>query len=369
MAYKVIAKPVDGSEASWKLSWKIVDKKESFQSADIVFEQTSAPVDFALRDAGLRLFLESPDRSRGKLQPADFGHPKAFEFLLDTLQATVSTGHLRAIKLVTPSEKGNIILADILPQRMQDIEYIEQTTAFAQPVQLFDGPEWTASTEFVALFKTSAGAIRLRDTYTIIDPALQVLESELHNRLPTPLVVSGLKRQTIVFVEGSDVLPYRGGCAAKFYTAAEALGIDVVVLAAKGHWLQDSDSEYAHWRKEFIPFEFGFDADCPSRIVAAVKQYDGHIDGILTCFDSYQVPVSEAAAERGLPTEPASAYEIATNKYKTSAFEGRNSFVATSAEEAMKIARTEDLPWPIIVKPCRGWGSELVFRVDNIEQL
>ncbi|CRG87736.1 hypothetical protein PISL3812_04756 [Talaromyces islandicus] len=366
MAYKVIAKPVGGSEASWKVSWKIVDRKESFQSADIVFEQNSAGIDFALCDAGLRVFLEAPDRSRSELQPADLGHPKAFQFLLDTLQATASTGHSRAIKLVTPSAKGNIIRADILPQRMQDLEYIEQTTTFAQPLQLFDGHEWTASTAFVTLFKTSAGAIRLHDTYTIIDPALQVLESELHNRLPTPLVVPGLRRRTIVFLEGSEVLPNRGGCAARFYGAAESMGIDLVVLAVEGHWLQGS--EYAHWRKAFIPIEFGFDADFPSRIVAAVRQYGEPVDGILTIFDSYQIALSIAAGELGLPTEPTSAYEVATDKYKMSAFEGRKSFVATTAE-MMKIAQTEDLPWPIIVKPCRGFASELVVKVDNIEQL
>ncbi|QKX59852.1 uncharacterized protein TRUGW13939_06994 [Talaromyces rugulosus] len=370
MAYKVVAKPVDGSEASWTVSWKIVghESKQSFQSADITFEQSSAPVDFALHDAGVRVFLESAKGDRSELQPADLGHPQAFEFLLETLEATGEKGP-RAIKLVTPHDKGNIIRSDIVPQRMQDLEYIEKTTAFAQPLQLFSGEEWTASTEFATLFKSSAGVIRLRDipTTQITDAALQVLESELHNRLPTPLVVAGLKRRTIVFLEGSEVLPNRGGCAARFYGAAESLGIDLVVLAVEGHWLQGS--EYAHWRKAFIPIEFGFDADFPSRIVAAVRQYDGPVDGILTIFDSYQIALSIAATELGLPTEPTSAYEVATDKYKMSAFEGRKSFVAASAEEAMKIAQTEDLPWPIIVKPCRGFGSELVFRVDNIEQL
>jgi hypothetical protein len=370
MAYKVVAKPVDGSEASWTVSWKIVghESKQSFQSADIIFEQSSAPIDFALHDAGVRVFLESAKGDRSELQPADLGHPQAFEFLLETLEATGEKGPI-AIKLVTPHDKGNIIRSDIVPQRMQDLEYIEKTTAFAQPLQLFSGEEWTASTEFATLFKSSAGVIRLRDipTTQITDAALQVLESELYNRLPTPLVVAGLKRRTIVFLEGSEVLPNRGGCAARFYGAAESLGIDLVVLAVEGHWLQGS--EYAHWRKAVIPIEFGFDADFPSRIVAAVRQYDGPVDGILTIFDSYQIALSIAATELGLPTEPTSAYEVATDKYKMSAFEGRKSFVASSAEEAMKIAQTEDLPWPIIVKPCRGFGSELVFRVDNIEQL
>jgi D-alanine-D-alanine ligase-like ATP-grasp enzyme len=68
-------------------------------------------------------------------------------------------------------------------------------------------------------------------------------------------------------------------------------------------------------------------------------------------------------------SEPISAYEIATNKFKTSIFEGRKSFKASNVEEALHIARTEDVPWPIIIKPCRGWASELVFKVDNVQQL
>jgi hypothetical protein len=382
MAYKLIAKPLDGSEeASWKVSWKIaghesLSKKQSFQSSDMVFEPHSVPIDFTPRSVGLRLFLESAEGGRSeKLQPADLGHPKAFKFLLDTLEATVLGGQKgpRAIKLVTPCDKGNIVQADILPRRMQDLEYIEKTVAFAQPLQHFAGEEWTASTEFVTLFKSSAGAIRLRDiptTTQTIDAALHVLESELHNRLPIPLAIAGLRRRTVVFVDGQGTRPHRGGYAAQFYGAAESLGIDVVVLAAEGHWLQGG-SEYGHWRKAFIPLEFGHEEDpeFPSRIVAAVRKYGEPVDGILTIYDSRQVGVSKAASELGLPTEPTSAYEVIGNKYETSVFEGRKSFKVATHDEAMRIARTEDLLWPIIVKPCRGYGSELVTKIDNIEQL
>ncbi|TVY40498.1 Fumipyrrole biosynthesis protein C [Lachnellula occidentalis] len=377
MAYKLIAKPLGGiEEASWKVSWKIIprestSKRQSFQSADVVFEKSSVPLDYVPQSSSdVRLFLESVEGGqREELQPTDLSHPKAFDFLLETLEATVSFP--RAIKLVSPCDKGNIIHADILPKRMQDIDYIEKTTAFAHPLQLFTGEEWTASTAFATLFQSSVGAIRLNGTSTTTsqttNAALDVLEDELKNRLPT-MVVAGLTRRTVVLLEGQDTLPHRGGYAAQFYGAAELMGIDVVVLAAEGHWLQ-SGSEYGHWRKAFIPIEFGYDAEFPSRIVAAVRKYGERVDGIMTLFDCYQVVVSKAALELGLPTEPTSAYEVIGNKYETSVFEGRKSFKVTSYDEAMRIARTEDLSWPIIMKPCRGWASELVSKIDNIEQL
>lgn len=378
MVYKIIAWHADGPEASWNVSWKVnsvrdesTHGQQAFQSADMILEPIWPPINFTLRDSGLHIFLELEEGSRSEIQLVDLGHPVAFEFLLQTLEVSVSDRQKssRTIKLVVPRGKGNIIRSNILPKRMQDLEYIEKTTAFAQPLQLFANEEWTASTSFIDLFKGAVGAIRLHEVSgtQIIDEALAALESELHNRLCMPLLEAGLKRRTIVCLEGSEVLPYRGACAGQFYAAAESLGIDIIILATEGHWLQRSD--YAHWRKAFIPVECGYDAEFPSRIVAAVKQYAGPIDGIVTIYESYHVALSIAAKELGLSYEPTYAYEVATNKYKLSAFEGRNSFMASNAEDAIRTARTEDVPWPIIIKPCRGWASELVFKVDNIEQL
>lgn len=376
MSIKFIVQPVEGPAASWKASWKVTGSEGTtqnghtelfFQSADVLFEKDSIPAEFSAGDESkLRLLLEH-EGNQNEIQPAELGQPSVFTFLFETL--TTTTSAVTAVKLVSPVGKGNIIRSDILRQRMLDLEYIDKTATFAQPLQVYENEKWDASTDIVSLFKGSLGAVRLRATSTPTpEETLKILEGELHNRLPTPLLVPGLKRRTLAFLEGSGLLPDTGGCATQFYSAAEALGVDVIVLAVEGHWLQ-THPEYAHWRKEFIPVEFGHDDGFPLRIVEAVKKASVPVEAILTTFDSYHVAVAQAAVLLGLKHEPTSAYEIATDKYKISAFEGRKSFLASSAEEAVEIARNNELPWPLIIKPCRGWGSELVFRVDDIEQL
>ncbi|MCJ1245648.1 hypothetical protein MMC30_002852 [Trapelia coarctata] len=372
MSCKITVKPVEGPESSWICSWKIVDygitsDKQFFQSTDVFFDVSSGPAETFISFTDACVFIESSNGVRKELQPADLGHSNAFQFLIECLVATISGGTRgsRAAKLIAPCCEGNTTRSDIIPLRLVDLEYVERVTSFATPLQHFSGQLWDTSADFISLLKQSAGGVLLRDDPLVhdADAALRTLGSELHNRLSFPWVMPGLHRQTIAILEGSQLHPSRGGTGPNIYGAAEALGIDVVVMGVEGHWLQGPG--YAHWRKAFVPIQFGFDAEFPARIIAALRQYGKPLDGIFTSFDCYQVAVSAAAKELGLPAEPASAFEVATDKYKMSAFEGHRAFRAANAEEALQIARTEELPYPVIIKPCNGWGSEDVFKVDD----
>ncbi|KAE8846541.1 hypothetical protein HRS9139_01108 [Pyrenophora teres f. teres] len=147
----------------------------------------------------------------------------------------------------------------------------------------------------------------------------------MEKRLSLPLLLTGLNRQLLFMVEGGLGFPFGGACSWQLYETA------------------------------------------------AVKQYKQDpgrsADGLLTAYESYHVAVATAAQQLGLSHEPLSAYEVATDKFKISLSEGRKSYTASSVDQGLHIARTEDLPWPLIIKPCRGWASELVFKVDDIEQL
>ncbi|KXS97428.1 hypothetical protein AC578_8825 [Pseudocercospora eumusae] len=378
MSCRIILRSRDGIEAVWSVSWKlqpVIASDQPFYTADIIFQSHAVPIDFPFRQDLLRCHIEDhTGKNRIRVRVGELGHPQARNFLFDTLEATTKPfvkGGETGIKCVAPIHAGNIIRADVLRQRMQDLEYIETIVTLAQPLQHYAGGTWPPSMDLLSLLKASAGAIRLRaavrSASDVLHQQLALLELDLHNRLPSPLCIPHLRRRTLAFLEGSELLPNTGGCATQFYTAARSLGIDVVVLGVDGHWLQGT--EYSHWRKTFLPIEFGHDSAFPARIVAAIKQSREPVEALLTCFDSYHVAVSQAAHELGLPHDPPEAYKIATDKFELSAFENRRCFRATGTEHLSKLALTEDIPWPVIVKPCRGWGSELVFRADSPQQL
>ncbi|KXS95017.1 hypothetical protein AC579_9310 [Pseudocercospora musae] len=378
MSCRIILRSHHGIEATWSVSWKllpVISSEQPFHSADIVFQSDAVPIDFPFRQDLLRCHIDDhTGHGRIHVLVAELGHPQARNFLLDTLEATTKPfvkGGVTAIKCVAPTHTGNIIRADVVRQRMQDLEYIETVVTLAQPLQQYDGATWPASVDLLSLLKGSAAAIRLRATVLsasdVLHRQLALLECELHNRLPTPLCIPHLRRRTLAFLEGSELLPNTGGCATQFYGAARSLGIDLVVLGVNGHWLQGT--EYSHWRKVFLPIDVGHDSGFPARIIAAVKQSGEPVEALLTCFDSYHVAVSQAAHELGLPHDPTAAYKIATDKFELSAFENRRCFRATGIEHLIKLAMTEDVPWPVVVKPCRGWGSELVFRADSPQHL
>lgn len=377
MSAQVTVQHANGQEALWKVSWKVGKERSEaatgqqfFQSADVILEPIEVPAAFSLCDTDLRVFVQPEGGNISEIPSSDL-KCLSLEFLLETLQ--VSSTATRAVKLVAPRGNGNIIRSTILPHRMHDVEHVERTAALAQPLQLFTGDEWNASTGLVSLLKGSVGAIRVhKDASPDMGEIFAFLDEELDKRLCMPLLAAGLERQTIVLVEGGDSFPFDGLCSAQLYEAGASLGIDIVVLAVEGHDLQRR-REFAHWCKAFIPIECGYDAGFPARIVAAVRQYakdsGQSVDGIVTTFESYHTAVSAAAEELGLLHEPVSAYEVATNKFKTSLLEGRKSFKASNVQEALHIAKTEDIPWPIIIKPCRGWASELVFKVNDIQEL
>ena len=196
------------------------------------------------------------------------------------------------------------------------------------------------------------------------------LDLELHNLLSFAwLSTEAPKRQTLAIVDGGLRSPDDGGTGETIYTAAEALGIDMIVLDSPGHWLDCT--RYRHWYKSFIPFETPLhpDAGYTNRIVNAVRSYPGKIDGLVTFRDQYKVAVAEAAVQLGLFTDPPQAFEIATNKFKTSVIEGHHAFQASSIEQAAKIVHEHHLDFPLIIKPCNGFLSEGVFRAENISQL
>lgn len=268
--------------------------------------------------------------------------------------------------------------SDIIPLRLVDCEFVETVTSFVGPSQSFTGDALhTHSSEPLSdVFSRAAGGLifkynRLNNNFRTVSA---LINAQLDNRLSFPWLLPEMApRKTLAIVEGSRTHPDYGGTGPSVYSPAVALGIDVVVLDNAGHWMEGPD--FAHWRKAFIPTKLVDppDPDFEHRILQSVEKYQNEhndkIDGIVTFCDSYMVHVANAAQKLGLPTSEPKSYEIATDKFKTSEFEGHDALLAIGAEGVRKIAAHQALSYPLIIKPCNGWSSEGVLLVNAASEL
>lgn len=342
---------------------------DHWQSIDLVFEVKSRTCSNPRPDS----FDDIDVSSLG------FSSPIISQFFVECLRAAQASPEcgFRVAKLIVPLTEGQIARADIIPLRFQDCEFVETSFALAKPLQTYPGKAVRIGhiSHLSRLFEASVGGLIIQKTPdhlrgVEVRSLSLFVEAELQNRLSFPWIVKHDRSQTLVIVEGGRVHPDNGGTGPNIYLAGIALGIKIVVLDNAGHWLEGP--EFEHWREGFITTEMHQPPDqgFTDRIVQSVSSYGRKVDGIITFCDSYQVPVARAAQILGLSTAGPDPYEIATDKYKTSIFEGRKAHLVSSAQDALKIAVTHgDSMYPAIIKPCNGWSSEGVFRVDHISGL
>jgi hypothetical protein len=377
----------------YSCSWKILDSRRlplkfrgtPFQTIDVVFEAKQGSIvphtlEESFQDAQVVLTGEKGSLVR-TASTAFGGGSAAFKFLLKSLNAATSPSNAFCClsKFIVPLAKGQIIRSDIVPLRCIDCEMIALASSFAEPLQAYTGEPVLRDQlhNLDEILKSSTAALLLQNKYVTGDirTGLMTLSSladaELENRLSFPWIADEpLRRLRLAIVEGSRPQPDRGGTGSNIYPVAKALGIDMVVLDNPGHWLESGP--YEHWREAFIPTKLveGADPEFADRIVASVRSYNKPIDGIITFWEQYQADVAHAAKRLGLPALASpESYRIATDKYRTSIFAGHNAFRASSAEEAVRLAQEMKIEFPVIIKPCRGYSSDGVFRVNSPSEL
>ncbi|EEP77455.1 predicted protein [Uncinocarpus reesii 1704] len=356
------------TDASGTTSWKPIN---------IVFKKTSKSSDFSWPNDILetRLSVESSANELRQINSQDFGSTEAFRFVLECLLAADLENEV-ATQLVMPRSRGYIVRPDIIPLRLVDCPLTAKVVSLSKLHHYYDGESISIQTlqELPLVFAGSAGGMILKPfsltDSNSVEELFTSLSLELRNRLCFPWLSTQVpRRKTLAIVDGGISGPDHGGTGESIYTAAMALGIDMIVLDSPNHWV--NDPRFCHWRKANVPLECPLhpDAGFVDRIVEAVRSYNGQIDGIVTLRDHYKLPVAEAALKLSLPTYPPSAYEIATDKFKTSVSEGHHAYVASSAEEAAAIVQEHNLEFPLIIKPTNGFLSEGVFRAENLSQL
>ncbi|RGP79561.1 multidrug resistance 3 [Fusarium longipes] len=357
------------SESTWKVSHISYWEEYRWQSFDLTITnlgQHKSPT----ADKGLRLILVREGTST-PLEPASLGSNEAHDFLLRTLLAPIAQGQNHLIKLIVPRSTGYITRSDIIPLRLHDCPHVEVVRSFAQPLQAYKQSAVVLDKQEVSLsgiFKESvAGLLVFLDHNSDLQIISSELEHELGNRLSFPWIVQETPRErTLVLVEANSSHPQDG---LGLYTAAKALGIKLVVLDEADHWLASHEGD--DFREAFIPITLTNPPkpELTDHILTALKSYGKPIDGIMTTADTYWPFVAEAAIALGLPSASPEAFQIATNKYKTSVFAGHQAHHASNPEEAVLIAQRENLSYPLIAKPCGGWSSEAVYRVDSPDAL
>jgi hypothetical protein len=278
------------------------------------------------------------------------------------------------VKLIVPLHSGYIVRSDIIPLRFRDSEYVESALSFAEPLQTYSGKKVAISSPFdlTTCFAAAAGGLILRRGSTLVSDAehqalFRIVESDLENRLSFPWIQPGTpRRRTLALVDANSSHPEDG---LGFYRAARELGINVVVLENSGHWLEDPAQ--AQWREAFIPTRLTNppEEDVGDHILASIRAYGKPVDGIVTFADSFWYYIARIAHEIGVETAPPDSMRIATNKFLTSKYVGHEAYSASSIDEALKIAKEVELPYPLIIKPCDGWSSEGVTRVESPDAL
>ncbi|QKX59329.1 uncharacterized protein TRUGW13939_06461 [Talaromyces rugulosus] len=268
----------------------------------------------------------------------------------------------RNVHLLLPANSGYVVQSDFLERRMVDCPDVTKVQSFVSPGQQIKGctAETYQSMSFSDLLSRSYGAIAASTSATINDELVKRLSFNWLSPNPIPR-----KRLALV---GAGSLPKVHGYA----LAAASLNIALVVFDEASHWM--SSDAYAHLREEFVPFDTTVDANMASRITVALKEYqrEKQLDGIISVEEHLHTIIAHAATQLGFSTSPPESVGLAQNKFKTRQLD-TNIFcrLVRSPADLEKVLAEEGskLPYPLIVKPSKGWSSEGVWKVANEKEL
>ena len=304
----------------------------------------------------------------------EIGTTAAVEFLRHSARAAASLpkGNRQGLKLIMPCAPGSLIRSDIVSMRLVDCPQVKSVVDFSKPRQWFEGHEWGCDgiEKLEELAAGSVAGILLESVEGAAEagPRLDALEVELRNRLSIPLFVNRPPSSpTLALVKGPRYPQERRRTGSNIATAADALGIKVIILDGPEHWL--NESKYSNLYEAFLPIDVTRDDHLPQRIVDALAKSGRRIDGVSSLRSPY-TPYAAAAAEMlGLPTTPPRGLRIATDKFETSIMSGHLAYKVSSEEEISILTKTTGIRYPLVLKPCVGANSEGVSLANNQSEL
>jgi biotin carboxylase len=309
--------------------------------------------------------------------PADYEFLEEDSPLLSFIQNCISATRTPPIiiKCILPKTTGYITRSDFLACRLQGCEMIEAVRGFSDPcARVFSEPDGRS---FSALALCVIGCIQIRNSTDNTSPERQLaaLEDILEDRLSYPwLSEEPIRKTRLAWIRAREHIDV---CKPMFEPAL-AMGIDIVVIDYPGHWLQDDNGPGVYLREAFIPLDISPDEGFVDRLVAAIQKHSEQspIDGLITVSDFHLTRVAKACEVLNLPTSASTSYELAVDKFATRMMEldTHGSFRVFGVDDLhqyldAKPPNSAPFPYPLVVKPCAGWGSEQVTKVQNSSEL
>ncbi|KAJ8114205.1 hypothetical protein OPT61_g3861 [Boeremia exigua] len=350
------------ADHSFTSSWTLLepDPQQVWQLAVIELGYVSACLGAIQSLANIQLLFDGHTDTRLNASTVHV------DFLTQSLSSVSHNRNLR-FALVIPRVTGRIARSDIVSLRLVDLPGVESVVTLADPGQIFNFKPTTLERggddkHNLSRLLTAAAAGLL------LSPELEIssLSTELVQRLSIPWILPSSyehRRKTLALVDGRHD-PHVGE---SLYSAARALEIDLVVVERPGHWI--TQEKYRSWYKDLLIIDMTVDEGLSDRIVEAI-QISGHkIDGIVTLFDPRAAATAKAAERLGVPLAPAEAYEIATDKLRTSLLDGHSAHRVSKLDDAKSLIEKGQASFPLILKPVAGFLSEGVFLVQNFEDL
>ena len=280
---------------------------------------------------------------------------------------------LAAFTILLAAKDGYWLQGNIITHRFLDCEGVEaikecksagdRVSGFGSMIdRALSVNEWLKYAVAVVIVKPEIN-------FHLLRTRLDLLREEARRRLMLPLTSeTPIARRNLALLRGRS----SWSVGAMIYQAAHDLGIDLYVLDRPGHWIEEG--RYRSFYKALIPIDMTIDASLPRRITQTLRDYPVAMDGLLSFNDTYLIPAAEAAEALGLPTTPLAAIETCRDKYLSRSLSVPSDFQCVRLDDyagAVDFLANgkEKLRYPLIVKPCAGYGSEGVAKVRNEEEL
>ncbi|MCJ1403003.1 hypothetical protein MMC11_006225 [Xylographa trunciseda] len=268
------------------------------------------------------------------------------------------------LKFILPCSNGYVVRSDFLRKRMVGCEVAE---SFLEFVDTECYVRAINPTTFTDVLDHAVGAVVTRQAAKEnLRSDMKRLQEELVARISFPWIISSrLTHNRLVVVGSRHQL-----VMAAWFESAYQLGIQITLIGPHGHFLQHNWALYPAV-EQYLAINMKVDDDLSSRIIKALADNDRPFHGITTFKDPYLVPVAKVAGELNLTTAPLEAVSTCIDKHLTRT-------VVQNASGALRVPSLVDLKdrmgktplkYPLIVKPCAGYGSEGVFKVTSDAEL